>query len=356
MSGTRSTSSAAAASSGSNLSGIREIEPGDYAWLGGLFRRYPFKQTQRSVQGLDAALLNDFYLDQIRASAGPMRPRWGVIVEGEALAVGGLADDAWHSSFYGLRMAKLQPWMNAPAVAAAPSLLDHVIERAAKDGIEHLSARFDGEDFPNLHLFESRGFRLVDVSLKFTRPMPMIEAESGAPGDRTADEASERFSLSPAEASDREWMLKLGGRAHGHTHFLNDPDLAREGTEKLFAAWVERCIDGLAWLIYVARDAEGVGRGFVIYLRNTRFAEAVGRNPIILDYVILDPSVRGAGLGPWLIRESLRREADAGFDFCELRTSHHNLAAIRCYEKLGFRVCATDFVLHRLLAGNRISS
>lgn len=350
MSGTRSTSSAAAASSGSSSSGIREIEPGDYDRLGALFERYPFKQTQRSVQGLDAARLNDFYLDQLRASAGPARARWGVFKNGEAVALGGLADDAWHSSFYGLKMAKLQPWMNAPAAEGASFLLDHVIEHAAKAGVEHLSVRIDGEDFPNLYLFESRGFRLVDVSLKFSRLMPLIEEGRGVQGAPTADPASGGFSLSTAEASDRDWMRELGGRAHGHNHFLNDPDLARDRTEKLFAAWVERCIDGLAWRIYTARDAEGVGRGFVIYLRNTRFAEAVGRNPIILDYVILDPSVRGAGLGPWLIRESLRREAGAGFDFCELRTSHHNLAAIRCYEKLGFRVCATDFVLHRRLA------
>ena len=60
-------------------------------------------------------------------------------------------------------------------------------------------------------------------------------------------------------------------------------------------------------------------------------------NPIILDYVILDPAIRGGGIGPWFIQESLRAESDSGFDFCELRTSQHNYAAIGCYEKLGFR-------------------
>ena len=68
-----------------------------------------------------------------------------------------------------------------------------------------------------------------------------------------------------------------------------------------------------------------------------------------MDYVVFDPRVRGGGIGPWFIEESLRAESGANFDYCELRTSQHNHRAIACYEKLGFRICATDFILHRLL-------
>ena len=68
-----------------------------------------------------------------------------------------------------------------------------------------------------------------------------------------------------------------------------------------------------------------------------------------MDFIIIDPETRGQGLGGWLVETALVREADAGFDYCELRTSQDNHPAVACYEKLGFRLCASDFILHRSL-------
>lgn len=307
-----------------------------------LFASYPFKNAQRIAQRLDRDRLNAFYAEGLRRSVAAGSPAWiasdPAWREAGPVALGGLAPDAWHSEIYGIRLAKIQPWLNALDPPAGEALLDAVLERARADGVERLSVRLDGEDYRNLHLFERRGFLTIDVSMKFSRPMPF------APDVVPAARDDWRIRLSSDD--DVAWMRELGAKEHAGTHYLNDPELPRAKTEELFGRWVEKCARGLAYRIYVLEAASGRPAGFVIYLRNPGFARAVGPSPVVLDYVILSPAARGGGVGTWFVQETLKREADSGFSYCELRTSQHNHAAMATYEKLGFRVCATDFVLH----------
>lgn len=331
---------------GTTDSAAPEISPLEERHLesaAGLFERYPYKSAQRAFQKLPPERLVAFYAANLRKDFEAGRHRWAAEPGRELCGLAGLNDDAYHTGIYGLRMAKIAPWLMLPEADCAEAMLERIEAKAREEGHEHLSARLDGEDFTSLHLFESKGFRLIDVSLKFSFPMP-----GGAPWPETQSPRA-GWGIRKMRSSDAEWMVALGGGGHGQNHFLNDPDLDADATRKLFGNWVQRCIDGLAYTIYVIEDPTGQGRGFVIYLRNSGFAKAVGRNPLILDYVILDPKIRGGGLGPWLVEESLRRENGQGFDYCELRTSQHNHRAVIGYEKLGFRLCASDFIVHRKL-------
>ena len=317
-----------------------DVSDAGIARIQDLLDRYPYKSAQRLAQGISRERLLEFHRSRLASRLASDQPTWVVERGGDLVALGGLEDDSWHSEIYGIKMGKISPWLNVIEPEAGVALMDAVLKGAAAERFNHLSVRLDGEDFVNLHAFENAGFRLIDVSLKFTRPLPYE-------GD-AANVSDGGWKLRPARAEDSQWMRELGG-GHAATHFLNDPGLPAQRTRKLFAAWVERCAQGLAYRIYVLEDVQGRRCGFVIYLRNARFARAVGRRPLILDYVLLPPEMRGRGLGPWLIEESLRQEGSGDFDFCELRTSQHNYPAIACYEKLGFRLCATDFVLHRTL-------
>lgn len=308
-----------------------------------LFERYPYKSTQRSHQKLPPERLVGFYAENLRKDFEAGRARWVLEEAGEPRGLAGLNDDAYHTEIYGLKMAKIAPWVVLPGAEGTAPLLELLEREARERGFEHLSARLDGEDYPSLHFYEDHGFRLIDVSLKFSFAFPPGGAWSVAESPRAG------WGIRKMRSHDAEWMAALGGAGHGQNHFLNDPDLDPEATRRLFSNWVERCIEGLAYTIYVVEDPSGQGRGFVIYLRNRGFAKAVGRNPLILDYVILDPKIRGGGMGPWLVEESLRRESGQGFDYCELRTSQHNHRAAIGYEKLGFRLCASDFIVHRKL-------
>lgn len=333
---------------------IRPATPDDLDAAERLFAAYPYKSVQAVAQRLDRDRLVVFYANGLRGALEKGAPHW--IVEApdpssaspRPIALAGFSADPWHTGVYGFPMGKIAPFLNATGDEPQPEagrLLIDAIERAAREqGLKHLSVRLDGEDFPNLHLFESAGWRLVDVSLKFTRPMPVDPALFPQPP------SAQGWSIDRAGPEDADWIRAIGSQTHAGTHFLNDPALPPEKTRELFARWLDRCLNGLAYHVYVLRDPSGAGRGFVTYLRAQGFARAVGRSPIILDFVLLDPAVRAGGLGTWLVAASLAREADGGFDYCELRTSAHNLSAVMTYEKLGFRCCASDFALHKLLA------
>jgi len=317
---------------------LRQFESSDLMAVSRLFDLYPYKVSQRVVQKLDRARLNALYLSGLQKSFEAGEKIFVAERDGEVVACAGLAPDKWHSEIYGMKMGKLQPWLNFISPEAGAPLRDALLAEARQQAYQHISIRVDGEEFSQLHLFESVEFHLIDISLKFSRPMPF------APNMLPSAREGWRVRLSTPQ--DAIWMRELGSKTHAHTHFLNDPHLPREKTQALFDAWVVKCIEKLAYRIYVLEDNEGTGRGFVIYLRNNSMKQTVGVYPIILDYVILAPEARGGGVGPWFVQESLKQEAESGFDYCELRTSAHNHAAIGCYEKLGFRICATDMVLH----------
>lgn len=310
-----------------------------------LFEQYPYKWLQRRMQQLDPEQLNAFYLAGLQRQAVGGVPVWFAHDgEGEApCACATLIEDVWHSEIYGMRMAKIGTWLNTMRPEVGAKLLKSVQAKARKQGYKHLSVRLDGADFPNLHLFEQAGWYLVDVSTKFTLPMPYA-------GEMlTPRKNIEQYTVELATPADADWIREIGSQ-HAATHFLNDPNLPANKTRELFARWIDRCLESLAYRIYKIRHRdEQDGSGFVIYLRNRSFAEALSRSPIILDFVLLAPEMRGGAYGPWLIMKSLIAEREAGFDYCELRTSAHNCPAMVCYEKLSFNCCATDMVLHKML-------
>jgi GNAT superfamily N-acetyltransferase len=328
----------------------RAVTPGDLPALNTLFQVYPFKTSQQIVQKLAHERLEAFYAHGLKRAVESGTPHWAVHRDGQPVALGGVYPSGRHSKVYGMQMGRVQPWLNTLEPAAGQALIAHVEREAATLGYEHLSVRVDGADYANLHLFEAAGWRLVDVSLKYSRPMPI--------GQRafSTHRIDRPLIVQRVDASDLPWMRQLGATTHAASHFFNDPWLARAATEKLFEEWVEDCVTRLAYHVYSILEPPNAGHGFVIYLRNTAFAAAIGRTPLILDYVVLDPSIRGGGVGPWFIEETLAiesmREVSGDkeahhdcFDFCELRTSAHNIPAVTSYEKLGFICCGSDFVL-----------
>lgn len=319
--------------------------------LADLQKRYPYKTFQRRAQGLDQNRLLAFYASGLARAAESGTPTWVAKDGSETVGAAQLSPDPWHSEVFDLAMGKIGLWLNyRETQRAGLELLRAVREEARAQGIEHLSVRIDGGDYANLRVFESEGFNLVDLSLKLSRPFREDDPEFASKGGSALRDG---WKIREATQEDKDWIGELAATHHTRNHFFNDPALDREKAHRLFGLWCERCIEGLAYRIYALEDASGRGKGFVIYLRNRGFAEAVGRNPLILDFVILDPSIRGRGLGPALVGRSLaacaqksENEAEKAFDYCELRTSHDNLPAIAMYENLGFRVCAGDFILH----------
>jgi GNAT superfamily N-acetyltransferase len=322
---------------------LRQAKPDDLELMSRLFDQYPHKQAQQVTQVLDRKKLLKYYLKNLARSLEKHPHHWILQTGNEPLSAAGLIPDAYHSTLYGISMAKIQPWLNTIDPASGERLIGEIEVTARENGMQHLSVRMDAADYPNIQLFEKDGWKLVDVSVKFSLKMPLVQRRFAShQQDRT-------LQLAVSEARDLDWIQQLGSTTHSASHFLNDPDLPVDKTECLLASWINRCFNGLAWRVYKLVEPGTGGLGFIIYLKNSPFSEATGRNPLILDFVLIDPAIRGGGIGPWFIEETIGMESDSGFDFCELRTSIHNIGAMACYEKIGFQCCSTDIVLCKSL-------
>ena len=324
---------------------IRPLRPEDLPALRRLFRDFPHKKHQQREQGIAGDALADFFVAteerRLRKSAdGDGRPvQWVAVANDDTVtALAGLDPDAWHSRHYPWRFGRVAPfltWQATPVQRAA--LLDTVLAEATERGMDHVMTRVDGAEYGAAQTLESRGFYLVDVSVKLSGALADVPAL--APPSRAAG-----MRIRPSEPSDVAAIRGIASSSHSCNHYYNDPHLEREATNRLFEAWVERCAGGLASHLFVL-DHHGAVAGFVIYLTPAALNAALGTRLAILDFVCLAPAARGGGVGSWLIADSLRR-IGSGATHVELRTSHHNWPALKCYLGLGMRVVSNDLVLH----------
>lgn len=301
-----------------------------------LLRDFPYKAFQQKVQGLNAEALLAFFVDGMKNSlADGSMATWVVKKDQDILGVASLGPNAWHSRSYNCNIGRCNSFLSykSPEICT-PLLCNAILEEARGRKFDMVSLRIDGNEFENLHLLESAGFRLIDVSVKMSS-----EIKS------TARSAPAGIRIRPYQEGDREQVVRISGDAHTFNHFFNDERLEREATRALFRAWVERCIDSLAKHVFVAEDETQGVVGFVTYLVNERLNRELGVRVVVLDYVVLDSSFQGRGLGPVLMEHSLQSLAKE-YDQVELRTSHNNYPALALYNRYGMRIVSTDFQLH----------
>jgi ribosomal protein S18 acetylase RimI-like enzyme len=90
--------------------------------------------------------------------------------------------------------------------------------------------------------------------------------------------------------------------------------------------------------LLVARDEQGaiVGTLTLIILLTP------GATSGFVEDVVVDEAARGRGIGAALVRECLRLAAERGARRIELHSGNHRQAAIRLYQRVGFKKFETN--------------
>jgi GNAT superfamily N-acetyltransferase len=112
-----------------------------------------------------------------------------------------------------------------------------------------------------------------------------------------------------------------------------------------------RLADLLGWPDHAVRVAEGEGgklagwihAGAVGWLQSGSYAEIGG--------LIVDPSMRGRGIGAQLVAAASNWAASLGFEELRVRSNVVRAEAHRFYQRLGFVATKTQQVFHRSLRG-----
>jgi len=174
------------------------------------------------------------------------------------------------------------------------------------------------------------GFDLIDVRIELDRDL--TPASSGPSAPSTASDGSR------ATEADVPELLELARGSFKHSRFFRDARFPAGKAEALFSAWARAGIGGADCFAFLHR-AEGKLVGFV----SARLASpGTGR----IELVAVSPAFQGKGIGARLLDQTAAELASRGAKSVTVVTQVSQTAALRLYERAGFRTRSVGFWFH----------
>ncbi len=184
-------------------------------------------------------------------------------------------------------------------------------------------ARVPTADVARVGSLERVGFRTVDVTVTVRRDPGLALPER-------------RAHVRDARADDRRAVIAIAEREYTVSRFHLDPAIADNVARSIKREWVDNYFKGARGDRMLVAEDDGQVTGFQLVLDTPEAA--------VIDLIAVAAAARGRGIGSSLVcslaESSPSRPVQAG-------TQVANLPALRLYERLGFAVARTDYVLHR---------
>lgn len=139
-----------------------------------------------------------------------------------------------------------------------------------------------------------------------------------------------------ATTEDRESVMRLAGSNFTCSRFHRDPHISIEAANGFKTAWAGNYFEGKRGDAMIVAEYGGELAGFLQLL--------VAGEVMIVDLITVSESARGRGVGAAMLAR-----AKVELPACTLLrtgTQAANVASLRFYEKLGFRVTASTAVMH----------
>jgi len=182
-------------------------------------------------------------------------------------------------------------------------------------------ARVAADAVATLGELQTVGFRVVDATVTMTGAAPPTASSKG-------------IQIRDATPQDAPALLELAARHYGVSRFHLDPAISDELAGAIKRSWLQAYFDGGRGDRLLTADRDGRAMGFLALLRRD---DGVA----IIDLVAVHPELRMHGAGGALVAALA-----PGFECIEAGTQLANTGALRFYERLGFTVAATAYVLH----------
>jgi dTDP-4-amino-4,6-dideoxy-D-galactose acyltransferase len=148
------------------------------------------------------------------------------------------------------------------------------------------------------------------------------------------------MTIEKAGAGDAAAIEEIAAHCFTISRFHLDPAIGLGRANDVKRQWARNACRGRASAIYVARKKNDVA-GFLAVLESG----SGGREDAIIDLVGVDKGHQGQGAGRALSRMFVD-QWHARADRLRVGTQISNIAAMRLYESIGFRVTETSYVVH----------
>ena len=232
-------------------------------------------------------------------------------------------------------------WLTA--TMGRPSFAVHAAHAAPADVVKALGAHqpparaFYFAKVPALELemvkaLEGAGFAVVETSLLFERS---IASDSGRP-------VRDSLTVSAYEPRWKNAVLDIAERAFRYSRFHVDSLVGLDTANHVKRTWIESYVDGRRGDTLLVAHHDGRVLGFNAML----VAERPDHAAAVIDLIAVAPGDQQRGIGGVMI-EAAARHYQSRCTSLEVGTQAANVPSVRLYERLGFRLVRSQFVLHR---------
>ena len=202
--------------------------------------------------------------------------------------------------------------------------------------IEHYSpamyfTKVPTDQIAYIHKMSKLGFGIVDVNVTFKRNPAPVEYTGRTSIDLVMN-ASDQYKNS---------ILKIAETSFVYSRFHLDPNILNQTANNIKRRWVESYIDGVRGEHLIVAMVDGNPAGFLAVMAS----EWEGSSSRVVDLIAVDNCYRRLGVGKALL-EGFNDMYVGVCDYLVVGTQIANAPSIRLYERSGFLLDKTSYVLH----------
>jgi ribosomal protein S18 acetylase RimI-like enzyme len=224
----------------------------------------------------------------------------------------------WDSSFFGVRIGRVRG-------GVVVGELTQALTEADERGIRCLYLLAPAADLRFLDTAQEHGFRVRDVRVELARAV-------------AGHAAAMRRGLRPGRPQDLERLGPLARSAFRGTRFFADPGFSQERSAELYVEWLRRGLSGAGERVTLVG---GDLSGFLVCEIDETASE--GR----ISLIAVSAEVSGQGFAETLMEGAGHAFREHGLARASVVSQGHNVAALRLYERLGYRTETVSLWLHR---------
>ena len=194
-----------------------------------------------------------------------------------------------------------------------------------------ISAKVGTSDLESIRIVESMGFNLIDTNVRFQKCLVNQIKEFPLPSG---------YSIRLTQNDDQNLIGSVAQSSFIYSRFHLDPSVDNCQADLIKRKWVENFYLGQRgdYMIVACFKSKPVG-----------FAQIICRNDtLIIDLIAVDSAHHGKGLASSMITfaESLALDHSPLSKILVVGTQLANQPSISLYEKLGFRLCRSEYIFH----------
>ena len=193
-------------------------------------------------------------------------------------------------------------------------------------------AKIDALDIAAAQALGAAGFYLVEANMTFDAAPACVLRACGAADGRQ---------IETVDARSAHEVLQIADTCFRYNRFHLDPAIPRETANRIKREWIQSYVDGVRGdrLFVAFEGAEPAG--FLAALAPAGGGERVAT----IDLIGVAPERQRRGVGRALVGAFARHYADR--DRLRVGTQAANLPSMQMYERLGFSIWRTGYVMHR---------